>query len=146
MLMMQAAAANPMSGLPVAGKDSTIGDPYKYGQFQNFLPEPLTEGPNPMATGLRPDMFQYRKPGSGAGADPEIQQLRDQLAQVQAGGAGAAGGTGYTPKYLPGGGLDPNDPGNIAQFYRLTSGVGATGAQQPHPFANQLPTDVGGGG
>jgi hypothetical protein len=30
--------------------------------------------------------------------------------------------SGYTPKYLPGGGLDPNDPGNIAQYYRLMGG------------------------
>jgi hypothetical protein len=31
--------------------------------------------------------------------------------------------SGYTPKYLPDGTLDQNDPGNIAQYYRLMGGV-----------------------
>lgn len=62
-------------GLPVAGADSTIGSPFDYGKFQNFLPDIKSTGPNDVATGLRPDMFQYRSP-SGAMAP------RDQLAQT----------------------------------------------------------------
>jgi hypothetical protein len=111
-------------GLPVAGKDSTIGDPYEYGKFQNFLPEAKGSGPNDMATGLRPEMFEYRKPNT----------LRDQLAtmidapQVPAAGPPAAtpppsgDAGGYTPRYLPDGSLDQQDPGNIAQYYRLMMG------------------------
>jgi hypothetical protein len=88
-----------MQGLPVAGKDSTIGSPYEYGQFQSFLPEIKAEGQNPMATGLRPDMFQFKSPtgvtagGSGGGADA----MRDVLAKLSAigtAGSGAAGGVG----------------------------------------------------
>ena len=103
-------------GLPVAGKDSTIGDPYEYGKFQNFLPDAKASGPNDMATGLRPEMFEYRKP------------LRDQLAEtIQTPAAGPAAATpqpsgGYTPKYLPNGQLDQNDPGNIARYYELMGG------------------------
>jgi len=88
-LLMQNAA--PMQGLPVAGKDSTIGSPYEYGKFQNFLPDIPAEGPAPSATGLRPDMFQYRSP-SGVVAQSDvgnqIQQLRDALAKLQSQGSG----------------------------------------------------------
>jgi hypothetical protein len=79
----------PMPGLPIAGQGGGIGDPYQYGQFQNFLPDIPSEGPAPSATGLRPDMFQYKKPNGGV--DPQIQQLRDQLAALT--GAGGASGT-----------------------------------------------------
>jgi hypothetical protein len=101
-----AGAASPMPGLPVAGANSVVGDPYKYGKFQQFLPDDLIHetGRNDNATGLRPDMFRYRGPGgevdggagpgavaAGAGAGAgggdlsgQIQGLRDQLAQLQA--------------------------------------------------------------
>ena len=86
LLAMQ--AAQPMPGLPVAGKDSTIGDPYEYGKFQNFLPDIKAEGQNDMATGLRPNMFNYTKPNPGGGVLPgtslssanDIQGLRDKTA------------------------------------------------------------------
>jgi hypothetical protein len=89
----------PMPGLPIAGSNPT-GDPYKYGQFQNFLPDVQADGQNPSATGLRPDMFNYRKPGgdmtdaggaAGGGSGDiagQIQGLRDQLAKMQMGGGG----------------------------------------------------------
>lgn len=95
-------ADNPMPGLPVAGKDSTIGSPYEYGKFQSFLPEIKAEGQNDMATGLRPEMFQYKSPsGVVAQSDQgnQIQSLRDQLAQLQsqrdAQNQFGAGGRGY---------------------------------------------------
>src|SRR3954468_13109125 len=91
-------SGNPMPGLPVAGKDSTIGSPQEYGSFQSFLPEIKAEGQNDMATGLRPDMFQYKSPsGVVAQSDQgnQIQSLRDQLAKLQAmqGAVGAGGGS-----------------------------------------------------
>ena len=76
---------SPMPGLPIAGAGTNI-DPYEYGKFQNFLPEPKAEGPNDMATGLRPDMFTYRSPSGKV--DPsqgeQIQGLRDELAKLTA--------------------------------------------------------------
>jgi hypothetical protein len=77
----------PMADLPIAGKDSAVGSPYEYGKFQSFLPDIKAEGPNDMATGLRPEMFQYKSPsGVVAQSDQgnQIQSLRDQLAQLQA--------------------------------------------------------------
>ena len=95
--------SKPMEGLPIAGKDSTIGSPFEYGKFQNFLPDVKAEGPNDMATGLRPEMFKYRSP-SGVVAESDtgnqIGQLRDALAKLQAGqgsnqfGAAQGGGGG----------------------------------------------------
>ena len=88
-----AQAGVPMPGLPVAGKDSNIGDPYNYGKFQNFLPDIPAEGRAPSATGLRPDMFKYRSPdgildqnsgdssGSAKSGD-DNSQLRDLLAKL----------------------------------------------------------------
>lgn len=67
--------STPMKGLPIAGEGGGVGDPREYGTFQSFLPDVQAEGPNPMATGLRPDMFQYKKP---TGVLPP----RDELAQV----------------------------------------------------------------
>ena len=98
-------AANPMPGLPIAGANSTIGDPYEYGKFQNFLPDIKAEGRNDMATGLRPEMFNYTKPNPGGGVLPgntlssanDIQGLRDQLAALQSqvnSGGGSGGGNG----------------------------------------------------
>jgi hypothetical protein len=92
-------AATPMPDLPVAGKNSTIGDPYQYGKFQNFLPTIKAEGRNDNATGLRPDMFVYRGPGGvtegdsgatqGGDVSGQIQDLRNQLAQLQTQGSGS---------------------------------------------------------
>jgi len=98
-------AASPMPGLPIAGANSTIGDPYEYGKFQNFLPDIKAEGRNDMATGLRPEMFNYTKPNPGGGVLPgntlssanDIQGLRDQLAALQSqvnSGGGSGGGNG----------------------------------------------------
>ena len=79
--------AAPMQGLPVAGKDSTIGSPYEYGQFQSFLPEIKAEGQNPMATGLRPDMFQFKSPAGVTAPSTDtlgIENLRTNLAALMA--------------------------------------------------------------
>jgi hypothetical protein len=54
----------------------------------------------------------------------------------------------YNPSYLPGGGLNPNDPGNISEYYRLMGGGGGIGSDaarapnQPgnNPYA-QRPVD-----
>jgi hypothetical protein len=90
--------ASPMAGLPVAGANGAVSDPFNYGKYQSFLPNPVAEGQNEMATGLRPDMFNYRSPkdimAGNAGAPPgdntgsQIQELRDQLAKLQAGAIG----------------------------------------------------------
>jgi len=80
-------AGPQIPNLPVAGADSTIGSPFEYGKFQNFLPDAKASGPNDMATGLRPEMFQYRSPSgvvAESGLSGQIQGLRDQLAQLQA--------------------------------------------------------------
>ena len=100
-LLMQ--NADPMGGLHIAGKDSTIGSPFDYGKFQNFLPDIKADGPNDMATGLRPDMFEYKSPGGTVdpGVGGQIQELRDALAKLQAGSGG--GGVGNT---LQGQGID----------------------------------------
>lgn len=66
-------------------------------------------------------------------------------------GLGDSMAEAYTPKYLPGGGLDQNDPGNIAQYNRLMggggTGVGGGGAQTFTPDAPQpaAPAWSGGG-
>jgi len=91
-LLSQARAGTPMPGLPVAGSANAVGDPFEYGKFQNFLPEPKATGPNDMATGLRPEMFQYKKPNGVV--DPEVQGLRDQLATLQAQGSAPAAPAG----------------------------------------------------
>jgi hypothetical protein len=162
--MMQ--QGTPMPGLPVAGSANATGDPYEYGQFQNFLPDVKSEGPNDMATGLRPDMFQYKKPNPGGGT------LRDTLAQAVAGGdavgagaAGSAGAGGASPvgtMGLGGGGAPMgttlaapigadrggapsgiyNLPGNISD-YAMGGGPFANGLAPP-PGAQQLPTPPGG--
>ena len=88
-------AATPMPGLPIAGKDSAIGDPYEYGKFQNFLPDIKAEGRNDNATGLRPDMFIYKSPSGvvqQSSGDAQIQDLRNQLAALQAAQASQGGG------------------------------------------------------
>jgi hypothetical protein len=134
LLMMQ--QGTPMPGLPVAGSANATGDPYEYGQFQNFLPDVKSEGPNDMATGLRPDMFQYKKPNPGGGT------MRDALAQAVAGGdAGAlVGGTGAAGSAGAGaGGASPVG----------TMGLGGGGGPfanglAPPPGAQQLPTPPGG--
>ena len=86
----------PMGGLPIAGQGANI-DPFKYGKFQNFLPDVPSQADfdagarAPSAQGLTQEMFKYRgpdgsvdegggSPGGATGAD--IQGLRDQLAQL----------------------------------------------------------------
>jgi hypothetical protein len=154
--------AAPMQGLPVAGADSTIGSPYEYGQFQSFLPEIKAEGQNPMASGLRPDMFQFKSPtgvtagGGGGGADA----MRDILAKLSAagsaGGGGGAGGGDFLGGGAGGGGGFPGDGagggaggGGVAFPLPQTGRVGDAGAGafiggpgggnmgQMHPAFNQ---------
>jgi hypothetical protein len=89
--------ASPAPGLPVAGQGGGVGDPFEYGKFQNFLPEPQSEGENPLATGLRPEMFEYLSPGGAGGAAPggagnQIQEMRAALAKLQTPGLTGAGG------------------------------------------------------
>jgi hypothetical protein len=101
-MMALRGGGTPMPGLPIAGQGGGgVGYPYKYGQFQNFLPDIKAEGPNDMATGLRPEMFDYKKPGGGAVAaggggntDGQVQDLRDQLARLSGGGGGGIGTMG----------------------------------------------------
>jgi hypothetical protein len=79
--------AAPMEGLPIAGADSTIGSPYEYGEFQSFLPDIKAEGQNPMATGLRPDMFQFKSPTGVTAPSNDtlgIESLRSDLASLMA--------------------------------------------------------------
>ena len=80
-------AANPMEGLPIAGKDDAVKNPFEYGQFQSFLPDAKAEGPNDMASGLRPDMFKYKSPTgvvAPSGDDSQIKDLRGELAKLKA--------------------------------------------------------------
>ena len=100
---------NPMPNLPIAGQGAPNDNPRNFGQFQEFLPQispqgssgyqimPAGQGPNPSATGLTSEMFQYRSPqgavapggggggGSGGGANAgDIDSLRQQVAALQA--------------------------------------------------------------
>ena len=141
----------PMPGLPIAGQGPGT-DAFKYGQFQNFLPDPVAEGENPMATGLRPDMFKYRSPGgvaaegAGAGGSDEIQALRDELAALKAGGAG--GGEGVFEGMVDGN----SNPisrgvggGGIGTMGLGRGGFGpAANGVAPPANATQLPTPPGG--
>ena len=129
---MMSQVGPPMPGLPIAGSPEANIDPTNYGKYQSFLPEPLAEGTNPMATGLRPDMLKFRTPkeiaaggagataGGAAGGDSastggdvadQIQQLRTELAKLQAGGGGGSrlattdGGANYFE--MGGGGGNP---------------------------------------
>lgn len=98
--------AAPMDGLPIAGKDSTIGDPFDYGKFQNFLPDLPSDGSKaPSATGLTADMLQFKSPRGGVGAaiqsavdggsgdKPAVGGAGDMLG-TKAGGTGGSIGTG----------------------------------------------------
>ena len=109
----------PMPGLPVAGQDGGL-DPLTRGKFQNFLPDIQADGQNPMATGLRPGMFEYRSPGSAPAADSggEATAARDALAQVVA-GAASGGGGGGGPGLNPLGGIDNSHEGGTAAGYRM---------------------------
>src|SRR6187399_1568279 len=99
--------ATPMPGLPVAGKDNVVGDPYKYGKFQQFLPDDLIHetGRNDNATGLRPDMFRYRGPGEGSNPRDELAKAIAAPASAPApaagggGGGATAGGTNWGPLF-----------------------------------------------
>jgi len=83
--------AAPMEGLPISGKESTIGSPWEYGEFQNFLPDipEAGKGPAPSATGLTSEMFKYKSP-TGVVAQSEtgnqINDLKNELAKLKAGG------------------------------------------------------------
>jgi hypothetical protein len=132
--MMAMRAATPMPGLPIAGADSTIGDPYEYGKFQNFLPDVQAEGKNPSATGLRPEMFQYKKP-SGV-VDPEIQKLRNELAALKGSSSAAPAGGGNPQWAALRAQMSPQDlqifqsqvsPAEFAAFMSATSGGGGGG-------------------
>ena len=106
----------PIPGLPIAGQGAPNDNPRNFGSFQEFLPEispagrsgyqimPAGQGPNPSATGLTSEMFQYRSPqgavapsgggstagasgagaGSGGGGAGDIDSLRQQVAALQA--------------------------------------------------------------
>jgi hypothetical protein len=131
LLAMQ--AAQPMPGLPVAGKDSATGDPYEYGQFQNFLPDVKATGQNDVATGLRPDMFAYRKPNPGGGAGNTL----GGGAAAPAAGGGADPRTQLAAMMASGGG---GGGGPVTGFGPPSNGLG------PPPGAQQLPTPPGGWG
>jgi hypothetical protein len=101
--------AAPMEGLPIAGKDSTIGSPFEYGQYQSFLPDlpsadQMKEGMRaPSATGINSDMMKFKSPSGVIAPNPgadEIKGLRDELAKLKAGGAAGnnvLGGNGQGP-------------------------------------------------
>ena len=142
----------PMPGLPIAGQGPGT-NAFEYGQFQNFLPDPVAEGENPMATGLRPDMFKYRSPGgvvaggagAGGGGSDDIQGLRNELAALQAGlgqgiapdGTGGSGGSSATAGGAVGGGIGTMGLGR-GGFGPAMNGVA------PPANATQLPTPPGG--
>lgn len=119
MALMQ--QGTPMPGLPIAGQGPSV-NPFEYGKFQNFLPDIQAEGENPMATGLRPDMFKYRSPSGvvqESNADAQIGDLRNQLAALQA-----------------------------SQQAQPANPWGMSGGMLPweSPFANEAATFRGGGG
>ena len=141
-------AATPMPGLPVAGKDSVVGDPYKYGKFQQFLPDDLIHetGRNDNATGLRPDMFRYRGPNEGS--DP-----RDELAKTIAapacgggggggGGGAAAGGTNWGPLFSQ---MSQQDLATW-QMTMNNAGRGDEAASALNMWRNSMSQPGGGGG
>ena len=107
----------PMPGLPIAGQGGGIGNAYEYGKFQNFLPDVKAEGPNDMATGLRPEMFEYRSPSGvvqQSNSDTQIAELRNSLAALQAAQAAqqnqfGAGQGGMLPWVDPFGGINGNN-------------------------------------
>jgi hypothetical protein len=132
-------AATPMPGLPVAGAGGTIGDPYEYGKFQNFLPDIKAEGVNDMATGLRPHMFNYTKPNPGGAAGNSL--------TPGASGAGAPAASPVVQANLgaPGGGSPSDELRN--QLAMLTQGGGRGdggssnrwgGNYPPDPYSNPL--------
>jgi hypothetical protein len=124
----------PIPGLPVAGANSTIGSPYEYGKFQNFLPDVQASGPNPSATGLRPDMFTYRSPSgvvAQGGLSGEIQGLRDQLAQLQASSQGAGGGGGASDFNPTGGWYDTPEGQYFVYEQQQLAKKGPQPVQQP---------------
>jgi hypothetical protein len=134
--------AAPMGDLPIAGKDSTIGNPFEYGQFQSFLPEIKAEGQNDMATGLRPDMFKYRSPTgvaaeNGAGGDSGsggADAMRNVLAALTSGAAGGGAG-GDNP--MMGGGGNPMMGGGPGLNPNRIGGPGGADMGQLHPAHNQ---------
>jgi hypothetical protein len=148
-----------MPGLPIAGQGAGV-DPTTYGKFQSFLPEPLAEGPNPMATGLRPDMLKFRSPGGGAdassggGTSGEIEALRGELAKLTAGGGGGNpnAGTASQDMLVPGNerlgqGFMGGSAGGVGTMGMGRGGGGfgpAGNGVAPPANATQLPTPPGG--
>jgi hypothetical protein len=53
-----------------------------------------------------------------------LQNLGTGQPNVSTPGVFGTGTSPWTPSYLSGGGLNPNDPGNIAEYYRLMGGGG----------------------
>ena len=86
-------SATPMADVPISGGPGMAPDPTNYGRFQSFRPK---SGSDASATGLTPEMFQYRTPqevlgGASGGAAPALrQQLAAAMAQPQ--GVTAYGG------------------------------------------------------
>jgi hypothetical protein len=105
--------AAPMGGLPIAGKDSNIGDPYDYGKFQSFLPNPNPDGSATLARGLTPDMFQYKSP-SGVPVSG---------GSVLPGGSGGSGGVVRNN-------VDPGASGGNVLPGDTSGGGGGTGGAQ----------------
>lgn len=143
----------PMPGLPIAGQGGGV-NPREYGMFQNFLPEPLEEGQNPMATGLRPDMLKFRSPngveaaGSGGGAGGnlagEIEALRGELAKLTAGGGDGGGQSipGYSPfdNLSPGYATNGVTPGRGGVGTMGMGGGGFTGGGRGYPWRQSVET------
>jgi hypothetical protein len=119
--------AAPMADLPIAGAGSTIGSPFEYGQFQSFLPEIQAEGENPMATGLRPEMFQYKSPTGVTAPSNDtlgIESLRADLAKLMSnqtqndpfGGMNQQFSSGMNPQFGGSGMTDQQIRGLDQQF------------------------------
>jgi len=153
-MLMAMMGGRAMPGLPIAGQGDTV-DPFKYGKFQNFLPDipAAGEGPAASATGLTSDMFKYRSPGGEVSGDTtstsnDIQALRNELAKLQQGQGGGGGGGGSPPfGYNP---FDSLSPGYSGQGWGGGGGGGGFGPAAnglaPPPGAMQLPTPPGGWG
>lgn len=121
--MLLSQGGTPIPGLPIAGQGAPNDNPRNFGSFQEFLPEispagrsgyqilPAGQGPNPSATGLTSEMFQYRSPqgavapgggsaaGAGAAGAGDIDSLRQQIAALQAQAGNGQFGAAEQPGY-----------------------------------------------
>ena len=137
---MLASNAAPMKGIPIAGQEGGIGDAFNYGKFQSFLPDAKAEGPNDMATGLRPDMFQFKSPNgnvAGGTGGTQIEDMRDILAKLKTGGGGGAGGDSNTVG---------SRPWDQSTGFLDGAGGGGGGGGGPFGAAGGMPGMGGGGG